>query len=104
MTLLPHDVPDALLAPVVLRVDARLDEFGAMTGPQLRRKIALLSNIADRTRPQREAALIRAIEHCDVLHGWRLSLDDRGLRLSHGIHAMTLGLPPVVRNFLDGSW
>lgn len=104
MTLIPHDVPDVLLAPVVLHIDARLAEFGAMPGPQLRHEIGVMSDLPDRTRPLREAALLRALEHFQDLHGWTLNLDERGVRLTHATHTLTLGLPPAVRDFLDGRW
>lgn len=102
MTLLPHDVTDVMLAPVVLHVDQRLEQYGRMTSHQLRMEIALLADLPDHTRALREASLIRALEHHQELHGWALELDDRGVRLTHGTHGFTLGLPVAVRDYLDG--
>lgn len=102
MTLLPHDVTDVLLAPVVLQVDQRLTQYRDMTRPQLRQEVALLADMPDRTRPQREASVLRALEHHQDLHGWTLNLDDRGIRLTHGDHSVTLGVPLVVRDYIDG--
>lgn len=102
MTLLPHDVADVLLAPVVLHVDQRLDEYGRMTSHQLRQEIAVLADLPDQTRSLREASLLRALEHHQDLHGWVLGLDDRGVRLTHATHGLTLGLPIAVRDYLDG--
>jgi len=102
MTLLPHDVTDVALAPVLLHIDERLEKYGAMTRPQLREEIALLVDMPDRTRAQREAALLRALEQHADLHGWTLNLDARGIRVSHGDHAVTLGVPLLVRDFVDG--
>lgn len=102
MTPLPHDVTDVLLAPVVLHVDGRLEEYGRMTAPELREEIAVLADLPDRTRPLREASLLRALEHHFDLHGWVLNLNERGVRLAHGTHVVTLGLPMAVRDYLDG--
>lgn len=104
MTLLPHDVTDVLLAPVVLHVDERLEQYGKMTRGQLREEVAVLADMPDRTRPQRQAALLRALSHHHELHGWTLNLDDRGVRLTHAGRSITLGLPLVVCDYLDGTW
>ena len=102
MTLIPHDISDVMLAPVVLHVDGRLDEFGRMTSHTLRQHIAVLADLPDQTRALREASLLRALAHHEDLHGWELGLDDRGVRLTHGTHGFTLGLPIAVRDYLDG--
>lgn len=101
--MLPHNVSDVLLAPVVLHVDARLSEYASMTSEQLRIEIGLSSDKPDRTRSQREAALLTAIAHNQELHGWTAVLDDRGIRLSHADHTLVLGLSASVRDFLDGA-
>ena len=44
MASLPHDLPDVLLAPMVLRVDARLAELGELDTETLRRRIASDTN------------------------------------------------------------
>lgn len=104
MTLLPHDTTDLMLAPVALHVDGRLTEFAALQMPALRIEIALASDVPDRTPQQREVALLAALQRFQEMHGWSLSVDPRGVRMSHKEHTLVLGLPAVVRDFLDGRW
>ena len=68
---------------------------------ELRREIAMTSDMPDWTPDQREAALLRSLEHLQDLHGWVLSVDPRGVRLTHGAHTCVLGIAPIVRAFLD---
>jgi len=58
---LPHDVPDLLLAPVVLALDARLEELGRLGGEALRNRIASDSGIGDTTPQLREAAVVATV-------------------------------------------
>ena len=103
MTTRPHDVTDLYLSPVVLAVDARIEELGHLTKDQLDYEVALESDTPDFTRAMREDALIRAVTHLVDRHGWEFGWDPRGLRLSHDAHTLVLGIPAVFAEYLDGS-
>ena len=99
----PHDVTDLYLAPVLLAVDARLEELGQLDKRRLAYEVALESDLPDITRQMREEALMRAITHLTDTHHWTFSWDPRGLRMSHDAHTFVLGLPAALRDFLgDG--
>jgi hypothetical protein len=96
----PHDLPDLYLAPVVLEVDARIEELGRLDKDGLAYEVALESDEADWTRAMREEALIRAITHLIKPHGWESRWDPRGLRLTHDTHTFVLGIPAVFHEYL----
>jgi hypothetical protein len=102
MTSLPHDATDLLLAPVVLALDARIEELGRLDAEQLSFGVALESDRPDWTRQLREESLIRAVSHLIDCHGWQLSWDPRGLRVSHGTNAVVLGVPATFVAYLEG--
>lgn len=99
----PHDVPDLYLAPVLLALDARIEELGKLDKDGLVYEVALESDSPDFTRRMREEALIRTITHMIDPHHWTFSWDVRGLRLTHDAHTFVLGVPPVFLEFLQGS-
>jgi hypothetical protein len=99
----PHDVTDLYLSPVVLAVDARIEELGHLSQDQLAYEVALESDSPDFTRHMREEALIRTVTHLTDLHGWELGWDPRGLRLSHDAHTLVLGIPAVFVQYMDGT-
>lgn len=99
----PHDVTDLYLSPVVLAVDARIEELGRLSKDQLDYEVALESDSPGFTRYMREEGLIRTVTHLIDPHGWRFSWDPRGLRLSHDAHALVLGIPAVFVEYLEGS-
>ncbi len=103
MTQTPHDFSDLYLAPVVLMVDARLEELGKLDPDQLAYEIALASDRPDFTRRMREDALIATVQHMIQTHHWKLSCDPRGLRLSRHGHTLVLGVPATFREYLDGA-
>jgi hypothetical protein len=98
----PHDITDLYLAPVVLAVDARIEELGRLDSEQLAYEVALESDTPDFSRDMREDALIRAVTHLVDTHDWSLSWDPRGLRLSHDTHTFVLGIPAVFGEYLQG--
>ena len=99
----PHDVTDLYLAPVLLAVDARIEELGKLDRDDLAYEVALESDRPDTTRQLREEGLIATVTHLTDTHGWAFSWDPRGLRMTHGAHSFVLGLPAVFRDFLgDG--
>jgi hypothetical protein len=99
----PHDMTDLYLAPVVLAVDARIEELGHLDKDGLAYEVALESDSPDFTRPFREEALIRTVTHLIDCHGWELSWDPRGLRLTHDPHTLVLGIPAVFGEYLQDS-
>ena len=96
----PHDLTDLYLAPVLLAVDARIEELGKLDRDGLVYEVALASDRPDTTRHLREEGLIATVTHRTETHGWTFSWDPRGLRMTHGAHSFVLGLPAVFRDFL----
>jgi hypothetical protein len=94
---------DLYLAPVVLAVDDRIEDLGRLDKDGLAYEVALESDSPDFTRPIREDALIRTVTHLIDCHGWELSWDPRGLRLTHDAHTLVLGIPAVFGEYLEGN-
>ena len=103
MTARPHDITDLYLSPVVLAVDARIEELGHLSKDQLLYDVGLESDSPDFTRRMREDGLIRTVTHFVDCHGWEFSWDPRGLRLSHDAHTLVLGIPAVFVEYIEGS-
>jgi len=99
----PHDVTDLYLAPVLLAVDAKIEELGKLDKDQVAFEVALEANAADTTRHLRERALISTVTHLIDTHHWTFSWDPRGLRMTHDSHTFVLGLPPVLVDYLGGA-
>ena len=99
----PHDVTDLYLAPVLLAVDARIEELGQLDEGGLAYEVELESDLPGITRQMREEALMRAITHLTDTHHWTFSWDPRGLRLTHHAHTFVLGLPPVCLDYLGDA-
>lgn len=99
----PQNLADLYLAPVALGVDAWLEHNTDVPAAQLQFDVVLVTNIEPSTREDRAKALVEAIKEATDVHGWDISLVRRGIRLSHGEHAVTLGLPENVQRFLDGD-
>ena len=99
----PHDVTDLYLAPVLLAVDAKIEELGKLDKEQLTYEIALESNAADITRHMREGGLIRTLTYLIDTHHWTFSWDPRGLRMTHDSHTFVLGVPPVFLDYLGSA-
>lgn len=103
MSALPHDIPDLLLAPVLLELDAQIGMLGLLDPDALRERVARESDLADWTRELREAALLRTISYLVECHGWVLSWDTRGIRVAHGDHHVVLGAPATFVQFVSGG-
>lgn len=101
MALMPHDAADLALAPVVLQLDREISLFSGLTQDEVVRRVALEADAQPRAFPARRQALLRALTHLVDLHGWTAAINDRGLRLSHRDHAVTLGFPKSLRTYLD---
>lgn len=98
----PHDPTDLRLAPVALEVDERLRELGSLTREELDFRVAVESGADTHTTEMRQRGLLVSVTHLIDLHGWDASWDERGLMLSHSDHRLTLGLPPSLRQYVDG--
>ena len=100
---MPHDVSDLYLAPVVLSIDAKLDDLATMEPRALAQRVAVESNLPDWSREDRERALLESVQHFIDCRGWTVTWDPRGLRLSHDEHSLVLGVPANVSPYLSGA-
>jgi hypothetical protein len=99
----PHDVTDLYLAPVLLAIDARIEDLGKLDKDGLAYEVALDSDSPDATRQMRQEALITTITYLIDTHHWEFSWDPRGLRITHDEHTLVLGVPAVFLDYLgDG--
>lgn len=103
MTMAPHNITDLHFAPVLLSLDARLEELGTLDAKALSYRIALESNKADYDVDMRIAGLLDSVRHFIDCHGWDLSWQARGIQVSHGTHSVVLGVPDVVAEFVAGT-
>jgi hypothetical protein len=102
MAVLPRDVTDLYLAPAVLAVDARIEELSELGPDELAFQIGLEGDHPDWTAGLREAGLLQAIEHFVETHDWELSLDRRGIRMTHEDRTLVLGIPDTFATYLSG--
>lgn len=103
MDLRPHDITDLHLAPVLLALDARIEELSELDEAGLAYEVGLDSDLPDYTRRMREEALIRTIKYLIETHDWDIGWDPRGLRLTHEAHTVVLGVPSVFLTYLADS-
>ena len=99
---MPHDVSDLYLAPVVLSIDAKLDDLATMEPRALAQRVAVESNLPDWSREDRERALLESIQHFVDCRGWTVTWDPRGLRLSHAEHTLVLGVSTNLADYRSG--
>lgn len=100
---LPHDVSDLYLAPIVLSVDAKLEDLATLEPHALAQRVAVESNRPDRSREDRERALLAAIQHFIDCRDWTMTWDPRGLRLRNDEHTLVLGVPANLADYLAGA-
>ena len=103
MALLPKDVTDLYLAPVVLALDARIEELAGLELDQLATEVALTSNTADWTEELRATGLLNAIRYLVDMHEWTIAWDARGVRVGHEGHEVVLGVPETFRAYVAGT-
>jgi hypothetical protein len=103
MTAYPHDLPDLFLAPVVLALDSKIEELSKIDDHALAYWIALEGDRADWTPELRQSGLLQAIRQAVDLHDWQISVDPRGLKLSHGRHSLVIGIPQTFVAYLAGT-
>ena len=99
---LPHDVSDLYLAPIVLAIDAKLDDLATLDAHALAQRVAIESNLPDWSREDRERALLESIQHFVDCRGWTVTWDPRGVRLSHAEHTLVLGVSTNLVDYLAG--
>jgi hypothetical protein len=103
MIALPHDTSDLLLAPMLLELDANIERLARLPLPELVIEIALVSNIPDWSRADREAGLVRTVCAGVDCRGWECSCIPRGLSISRHGRRVVLGVPPQFVSYLDGA-
>ncbi len=103
MVTMPHDVTDLNLAPVALAVDAQLEELGRLDAKEFAFQIAMKGDKPDWTVGSRGDGLVDAVGRSVLLHDWVLSIDPRGLRLTHKQNSIVLGVPDNFRAYLAGE-
>lgn len=104
MATLPHDVEDPYFAPVVLALDAEIEELGQLDVNELARRVAQLGDFADWTGDLRAIGLLQTIRYLVDCRNWELAWDLRGLRVTHGPHSAVLGIPATFSQYLSGSF
>lgn len=103
MATMSHDVTDLFIAPVVLHIEAELESFEDLDGDQIRKRLAIETNREPRSTQARRDTMMQALTRFVDLHGWNASWTPRGLSLRHDHHAVTLGLPPAVIDYLEAG-
>lgn len=102
MSTLPQNVTELYLAPVVLSVDARLQEMSTLSVTELTERVKKVSKLRGRSGGERAEALLRTIEHGLDMHGWQLTMDPRGIKLTHDTRRVVLGAPAVFDGYITG--
>jgi hypothetical protein len=101
MTTVPHGVSDLYMAPVVIAIDARIEQLGKLDLAQLEERVALDSNRPDWSREDRVRGLLESIRYLIDCHRWLLSWDSRGVRLAHGDYSIVLGVPGTFVEYVE---
>ncbi|TAM87097.1 MAG: hypothetical protein EPN43_09695 [Jatrophihabitans sp.] len=99
--IIPRDMADLYLAPVVLSLEEQLRELGRLEPEELASRLALESGLPDWTRSWRERTLTDTLRHGTRLHGWELSVEGSGLRVENRRHSVVIALPETVRAYLS---
>ncbi|WP_460810022.1 hypothetical protein [Nocardioides salsibiostraticola] len=102
MTKAPHDIADLHLAPVLLALDARLEELGRLPLEDLRSRIATESNGSDRGVELRISGVLASVRYLLDCHRWELSWDPRGIRVRNHGRSVVLGIPDVIVEYVAG--
>jgi hypothetical protein len=96
----PHDPTDLLLSPVALAIDERLEQLAALDEAELRSRILWETNMQPRNPAEAADALVASVTYLLDTHGWEVSWDTRGIRLHHDDHAVVLGVPDNLSDFV----
>jgi len=100
---LPTDLPDLQLAPLVLTIDRRLNELDLLDLRELRLRAGLQAPPPDRSRASRRQALLTMVRHQLDSRGWTMSWNDRGIRILHDHHHVTLGVAKTFVSYIEGT-
>jgi hypothetical protein len=103
MATFPRDIADLSFAPVVLAIDARIDELSRLDAQKLAFQIAVEGDQPDWTLESRERGLLDTLKRYTEIHDWELSMDGRGIKVSHKGHFVVLGIPDTFRAYLAGQ-
>jgi hypothetical protein len=101
MALLPHDLTDLYLAPVILALDAVLEEWSAFDQDELAFRVSYYGAAPDWTRDKRADVLLTAIGNSVDRRGWSLAWHPRGLLVTHSGHRFVLGVPANFHTFIE---
>jgi hypothetical protein len=102
MVTLPKDRTDLQLAPVVLALDRRLDEFELFDLRGLEQRVRLDNGEPATGHAARRAAVLGSLTAGLDMHGWTATWNGRGLRIVHQHHHVTLGIPATFTAYIDG--
>ena len=102
MAVLPHDITDLRLAPVVLAVDAAIADLGRFPVEELAEQVERYRDLSDVTPELRKHWLLSLIEARVETFQWKLSFDARGIRLTHKEHSVVLGTPATFSAYIEG--
>ncbi len=100
---LPKDLNDLQPAPFVLTIDRRLDELDLLDLRELRLRVALQAPPPDRNRASRRQALLTMVCHQLDSRGWTTSRNDRGIRILHDHHHVTLDVAKTFVSNIEGT-
>ena len=96
----PRDYTDLFLAPVALRVDARLADFAELNRDQLHERVVLASGRQASQQKHRSDDVVASVTQLLDMHGWTASWGSRGIQLSHGDHSLVLGIPRNIAEYV----
>lgn len=102
MVTLPKDRTDLQLAPLILALDRRLDEFELFDLGELEQRVRLDTGKSAIGRTARRAAVLGSLTSGLDMHGWTITWNGRGLRVLHQHHHVTLGVPGTFTAYIDG--
>jgi len=100
---LTKDLTDLQLAPRVLTIDRRLDELDLLELRELRLGVALQAPAPERSRASRRQALLMMVCHQLDSRGWAMSWNDRGIRILHDHHHVTLDVAKTFVSDIEGT-
>jgi hypothetical protein len=103
MATLPHDLADLSLAPVVLAIDARIEELSHLSPKDLALHIGMEGDQPAWTREFRQRGLLATVSHLIDTHDWELSVDKRGIRFTHKERTFVLGVPHTFTEYLGND-
>jgi len=100
MTTAPRDITDLYLAPVALELDRRLQKLSGLSNRRLDTEVALATDRQPANERDRRLLMLETLTHLLADHGWDASWHPRGLRVAHDHHALVLGVPDSVREYI----